>query len=186
MANAQNVSAGKPKIGGAIFAAPVGTVGPTDATTALAVAYKSLGYVSEDGLKNSNEIETEAIKAWGGDVVLNPLTGKVDKFNFKLIEALNVEVLKTVYGSDNVSGSLETGITVNVNSAENEQFAWVVDTILKGGVLKRIVIPAASMTELEEIVYKDNEAIGYGMTISTVPDTEGNTHYEYIQKPEAI
>ena len=44
------VTAGKPKVGGALFRAPAGTALPTDAVTALAEAYKCLGYVSEDGV----------------------------------------------------------------------------------------------------------------------------------------
>lgn len=43
--NAQNVSAAKPKIGGAIYAAAIGTTLPTDTDTALDAAFKSLGYV---------------------------------------------------------------------------------------------------------------------------------------------
>ena len=58
-----NVAAGKPKIGGAVYAAPIGTPLPTDATTALNSAFKNLGYVSEDGLKNGNEIDVEKVKA---------------------------------------------------------------------------------------------------------------------------
>ena len=34
--NANNVTAGKPKIGGAVYRAPKGTTLPTDATSALA------------------------------------------------------------------------------------------------------------------------------------------------------
>ena len=41
MALTQNVTAGKPAVGGAIKSAPIGTVLPTDATTALDEAFKS-------------------------------------------------------------------------------------------------------------------------------------------------
>ena len=162
MSDAKNVSTGKPKVGGAIFRAPLGTTLPTDATTALNAAFKSLGYCSEDGLTNSNSPETD------------------NNFKFTMIEALNVEVLKSVYGDDNVTGTLEEGITVKVNADEAEQNAWAVDMILKDAV-KRIVIPCASITEVGDIVYKDDDAIGYETTLSAVPDADGQTHYEYIK-----
>lgn len=181
MSDAKNVSAGKPKIGGAIFRAPLGTTLPKDTTTALDQAFKALGYCSDDGLTNTNSPESESQQAWGGDNVLDMQKSKEDKFKFKLLEVLNVEVLKAVYGDKNVTGDLDTGITVKANNSENEQCSWVVDMILKGA-LKRIVIPCAGVTEVGDITYKDSEAIGYDTTISAVPDTDGNTHYEYIKK----
>jgi len=183
MSKTENVSTAKPKIGGAIYSAPLGTTLPTNAIAELNEAFKSLGYISEDGLKNNNTPETDAIKAWGGDTVDVVQNEKADTFSYTLIEALNVDVLKEVYGVNNVSGSLETMITIKANSTPLEAHSLVVDMVLKAGILKRIVIPNATISEIGEINYADEDAIGYETTLTAMPDENGDTHTEYIQKP---
>lgn len=184
MADTQKVTYGKPKIGGAVSVAPLGTELPTDALTELSLEFNNLGYISEDGLTNENSPETENIKAWGGDVVLVTQTDKEDTFGFKLIEALNVAVLKFIYGADNVSGDIDTGIKVKANAKELEPVSIVVDMVVQSA-LKRIVIPNAKITEVAEIEYKDDDAVGYDVTVQAVPNTDGDTHEEYIIKANA-
>lgn len=183
MANSAYVSTGKPKVGGAIFRAPKGTPLPTSATEALDNAFIDLGFVSEDGVTNSNARESEDIKAWGGTTVLTSQTDVTDTWQAQFIEAMNTEVLKMVFGENNVSGDLDAGITVKVNAEESIEAAYVFDMILKGGVLKRVVLPCAKMSELGDTVYKDDEAIAYEVTLTALPDEQENMHYEYIVTP---
>lgn len=178
--NASLVTAGKPKIGGAVFRAPLGTTLPTNATDELDAAFKDLGYCSEDGVTNANTIESDDIKAWGGDTVLALQTDKTDTFTLTFIESLNVEVLKAVFGDSNVSGTLATGITVNVNAKEQEEACWVIDMLVNGNAKKRVVIPCGKISEIGEVSYTDSDAVGYETTITAIPDTSANTHYEYI------
>lgn len=179
--NASNVTAGKPKVGGAIFRAPLGTELPTSTSEALDAAFANLGYISEDGLVNSNSPTSENIKAWGGDIVLTTLTEKPDTFQFTLIEAKNVEALKAVYGDDNVD---DTGadIVINANSSQQDNCSWVIDMILKDSTKKRIVIPNAGIESVGDITYADGSAVGYQTTISAMPDGDSNTHFEYISQ----
>ena len=185
MSNVNEVSVGKPKTGGAFSYAASGAVLPEDATSALSGAYKNLGYISEDGLVNSNSPTSDKIKAWGGDVVLVVQTEKPDTFKFTLIQALNADVLAFVYGENNVDGStLEAGIKVSANSDEQPMRVMIFDMILADNTLKRVVIPNGKISEIGDITYADESAVGYELTVEALPDTTGNTHYEYIKKAQ--
>ena len=172
------VTTGKPATGGAVFFADTTASLPTDATTSLS-GFTGLGYVSEDGVTNSDSKGYESIKAWGGDTVHMFASEHTDTFQMTLIEAMDVNVLGLVYGSANVTGTLSTGIAIESNASEDGNYAFVIDMIFNGA-LKRIVIPNGKVTEVGDITYTDSEAVGYEITITAMPDSSGNTHYEYI------
>lgn len=182
--NAGNVTTGKPNTAGAVFRAPAKTQPPATATDVLNETFKDMGYISEDGVKKAMSRESEEIKAWGGDTVANPQTGFSDKFTLKFLEAIRLSVLKAVYVDENVEGDLKTGIHIKVNSKEQPEAVWVIDTVLTGGVLGRIVIPHGKITEVGEVEYVDGSPVAYEVTISASPDTDGCTHHEYLVSPE--
>lgn len=180
MANdAKNVSFGKPKATGAVFVAPQGTAVPSNATTALDPAFKGLGYVSEDGLVNSIETDTENVRAWGGDLVLVGQTNFMETFMVNLIET-NAEALRVYYGQENVTVT-GTSITVKQNSKALPPVVVVFELVLTGGRIKRIVIPNAQIVDRSgEITYVDGEPIAYPALFQAYPDVDGNSHTEYI------
>lgn len=175
-----NVTAAKPKVGGAIYYGPTTATLPDDTSDAL-TGFTELGYASEDGLTNSINPESDAIRAWGGDTVLTLMTAREDTFQVTLIEALEDDVLKLAFGDTNVTGALSTGIAVTVNAKDLEEHAFVVDMVMKNNAAKRVVIPKGKVTEIGEITYTDSDAVGYELTITCLADSSGNTHYEYIK-----
>lgn len=179
MPNAKNVTAGKPNPAGAVFSAPIGTALPTDATSALNAAFNDLGYVSEDGVTNSTNLESESIREWGGQKVLVIQTSKDDQYKFKLIEASNIYAMKEVFGQTNVSKA-NGQITVTANGKELDARSYVIDMALSNGGIKRVVLPNAKVSEIGDIVYSGSDAVGFDLTYDTAPDATGNTHYEYI------
>lgn len=179
---ALNVSTGKPKVTGGIYRAPLGTALPTDASTVLAGAYVSLGYIAAGGVTHNMNLDTGQYRAWGGDLVLAYLNSKTHTFAFGMIEVLNKTVSQTIYGEANVSGTLSSGISVSATGDDMTEYVYVIELALRDGAMRRIVIPDGKITAVGDIVYKDDDAINYPVTVTAQVDSNGKTFYEYTKK----
>ena len=63
-----NVTTGKPKRAAPLIMRRLPTL-PTD-TAERWIQNLKLGYISDDGLTNTNAPDTDTVSAWGGDTVL--------------------------------------------------------------------------------------------------------------------
>lgn len=174
-----NVTAAKPQVGGGIWMAPTGSTLPTDASTALAAAFKSLGYVDENGVTRAISLDTQTVKAWGGAVVAVLQNGKTETFRFRLLEPDNLDVLGLTFGE--ASGTLANGITVKSTRPEEKPQSFVISMLEANNVHHRIVIPQGVVTNIGEIQYVDNAVEGFELTITAIEDASGNTAYDYLK-----
>ena len=173
-----NVSTAKGRVTGAAFVGGAKATLPTDASSAL-TGFSDLGFISEDGLTNSFSPSSEDIKSWDGAIISTPMSERPDTMSFKLMECLNLEALKLVFGDDNVSGSISEGITVKASTAELDSHSFVFDMAINGGI-KRIVVPNGKVSSVGDISYKGSEATAFELELKCMPDANGYTHYEYI------
>ena len=158
------VSTAKPKVAGAVFVAPLGTTLPTDAKTTLDTKFKNLGYVSEEGFVITTSTSSEPIKEWGGTVVDESQTEKKESAKLTLIESLNPDVLKFVFGESNVTATTDL-ITVNASGDELPACVFVVDMLMKNNLAKRIVIDGAKPRHNGDTTYIPNKAVSFNMEI---------------------
>lgn len=176
-----NVSVGKPnlKVSGGILRAPRGTARPTDATTAYDPAYKSMGYIGEDGVTLSPERDSEPLKAWGQVVVRRAQSSYEVSLTFTFIESRRADTLKAIAGDDNVEIKGDT-IVVRGNEKELPIAQFGID-MLDQGLARRIDIGNGQITEIGDITYVDSELVGYEVTLACYPDANGDCYVEYIQ-----
>ena len=186
--NARNVAAAKPFAGGGIYWAPLSTALPTDEATALPAAFKPVGFVSEDGVQPTRDTSIEKIKAWGGDIVAALLADESRSFEFTLLEVFYEEVLKFVYGAENVTitaptASVGTKYAVTDKGGKRDNVLLVFD-MRHGSKRRRLVVPIADYNLTGEQPYVDNALTAYTVTVEAIKDSSGVRVYDYGQNDD--
>ena len=176
-----NVLVGVP-VGGGVYMTPAPVDAaeyPTDSIgTALTTPYVAAGFISEDGVTESNESDTEKIKAWGGDTVRVVQTDHTVTYTLTFLES-SPTTLKAVYGEDNVTEA-DGRITVKVNSDTLEHRSWAFE--MKDGDKRiRIFVPDGQIISRGEITYTHSGAIQYEVTIEAFPDANGDKAIKVLE-----
>lgn len=187
MPNTSEVRVGAPDqlVTGAIKHAPVGTTLPTlssitKAAVTIDQAFVGNEYVSEDGLTLAPSISTTDIKDWSGATVRKVLESFDGTLSWTMIST-NKNAMEVAFGADHVSSAAATathgaqvraGLGAHIPDAQS----WVF--LMKDGDARIvIVVPKGQVTEVGEVTFASNAAVGWEVTLSCYPDESGECIY---------
>lgn len=152
-------------VSGAVSVAPTATAAPTDAATALNVAFKDMGYISEDGITETRDRSTDDIKGWQGSATVRTVvTDSTLTYEFTMLET-TIRTQSLAYGATATSSA----VLVSAAATGGRQ-SFVID-VIDGANLTRIYIPQGEVTEVGDTTYASGEPVSFPVTITAYPDT---------------
>ena len=154
-------------------------VGPTTATPPTGTAgtttgFTDLGFCGEDGVTESRPRSTNDIKAWQlGATVRTVVTDAKFLVKFTLIESSKA-VIELYYGAVTTGATATEGRigVIPANTGGNK--SWIVD-VVDGAELKRTYLALGEVTEVGDLIYKNGEPIGYEVTLTGYPASNGES-----------
>lgn len=179
------VGAPDQKVTGAIKHAPKGTAIPaltdiTKAAVTLNKAFTGDEYVSQDGLTLAPSMSTTEIKDWSGATVRKVLEDFDGTLSWTMIST-NAGALAIAFGADHVTTAVATTthgaqVQAALGAYLPEEQAWVF--LMKDGDARIVIaVPDGQITEVGEVTFASNAAVGWQVTLSCYPDSSGNSIY---------
>ena len=170
---------------GAIKHAPIGTTLPTLASIStsgvqLADGFTGDEYVSEDGLTLAPSMSTTDIKDWSGATVRKVLESFDGTLSWTMIST-NEGALGVAFGDDNITTNAATTthgkqVQAALGAHLPDAQSWVF--LMKDGDARIVIlVPNGQVTEVGEVTFASNSAIGWNVTLSCYPDSDGESIY---------
>jgi hypothetical protein len=185
MANPTNaeISASRAVAIGALAWAPLATALPTDAVTALAAAYKGLGYIGTGGITRPRDITVDDQKDMNGDTVYSLQTDFSRTYQAELLQNENVDIKKMIFGSANVvitAKTATTGARISVADKGTPALHGVlVATTFDGLKSHREVVGDAQPVAVEQGPLVGTAIRSYTVTWKVFRDSSGTWVNEY-------
>ncbi|MFI9405292.1 hypothetical protein [Nocardia sp. NPDC052316] len=172
-------------VSGGVLVANVSAKLPASAAEVLdPTIFKPLGYVSEDGIESKGERKIEQVKDWNADIIANLQTEHSVRFGLTLYAVWDEDVLNEVFGKANVTVTPATAtsgklFTVKETGSVLERRLFVFDMLSEKKKM-RIVLPNASISQVQERKFVSKELAGFNITIEAFKDDLNNKAYRYL------
>ena len=188
MPNTSDVRVGAPEqsaVTGAILSAPLGTAVPTlsDITkngVTINQAFTGNEYISEDGLTLTPSVSTQDIKDWSGATVRKVLESFDGTLGWTMIST-NEHAMGIAFGSSHVTSAAATSThgkqtRTALGAHLPDPRSWVF--LMKDGDARIVItVPDGQVTEVGEVTFASNAAVGWAVTLACYPDENGNSIY---------
>jgi hypothetical protein len=169
--------------GADVFIAPENTAGPSDLTTAWAVAWKAAGLLDgEEGVTEAREQDSAEHYAWGGMLFRRTMSKHKRTFKFVALEDNDVIFSLINPGS---TRTVTTGVrTSKIKAPVAGSKVAVGFEFTDGSRKKRRFAKSAEVVEVGEIKESETEPTVYEITVVVYPESDG-TLYTTIEKDPA-
>lgn len=151
--------------GAGLYIAPLGTALPTDTTTALPAAWKSLGYATEDGVGQMLSVETDDIMSWQDlSPVRTVFKSRTLSYKFSMLQ-WNPTTLALYMGSKEPTAATDGSYTLSLMAYDKPvEHALVID-IDDNGQKYRMAMLRTILSEVDDLTLQRGTAAPLGITV---------------------
>ena len=171
---------------GGAWVAPVGTPGLTSPLDQPTDPWAALGAISDDGLVNGWDEDSQEFTPWGlTSPFRTQITKSVRTFSATMWETSRLSVMSLHYRLAEADLAPDgEGITTFAETASpvpDRRAFWFL--VMDGDNARGFYVPEGEISERSDVTYKQDEMSGFEWTITTYPDAAGNTVYHCDKIP---
>jgi hypothetical protein len=160
--------------GADVYIAPAATAGPTDLTTAWAVAWKAVGLLDgESGFAESREDESSDFYAWGGILVRSTQSKHKRTIKFVMLEDNDATFDFLNPGS---TRNVATGVETSVVKVPVYPKVAIGFEQTDGTIKKRRIVKNAKITNVGEVVESESGLTVREVTVTLFPEANGTLY----------
>jgi hypothetical protein len=159
---------------GEIYLAPVGTTLPVDVATALPAAWKGLGFMAEEGVTISGDVDTTDVMAWQ---IPDPIDVRVTSRNIQIqgdFLQYDQQNFDLAFGGGGTWSGTTLVTYVSASGSTPKYWACVVETI-EATKKFRYCFPKVGVSESSGIPLRRNEAARSSVAFRALNTGSGNT-----------
>ncbi|GGU62917.1 phage tail tube protein [Streptomyces lavendofoliae] len=171
---------------GGAWVAPVGTAALASPLTQPTAPWKALGAISEDGLTNGWDEESQTFTPWGlTSPFRTQITQSVRTFGLTVWETSRRSVMSLQYRIDEADfepdGDGLTKFAETASPVPDRRAFWFL--VVDGDNYRGFYVPEGEINDRGDVTYKQDEMSGFEWTVTTYPDAAGNTVYHVDKIP---